>query len=57
MSENVTNPLRGAERPRHIAATHVGAGPLQALVVHTSGAALEMINPLSHANVAVERWL
>ena len=57
MSENVTNPLCGAERPRHIAATHVGAGPLQALVVHTSGAALEMMNPLSHVNVAVESWL
>ena len=57
MSENVTNPLRGAERPRHIAATHVGAGPLQALVVHTSGAALEMMNPLSLMNVAVESWL
>ena len=50
-------PLCGALRLGHFAATHVGAGPLHSFIAHTSGAALEMMNPLSLMNVAVESWL
>ena len=50
-------PLCGALRLGHFVTTHVGAGPLHAFVAHTSGAALEMMNPLSHVNAVVESWL